>query len=340
MAGRVEIIDAAMSAAVPALAAPELPAQSPGLRDAMRYSLLGGGKRIRGAMCLAACELLGGSAEWALPTAAAIEMVNASSLIHDDLPALDNDDVRRGRPTCHKVFGDAAAILAGDALLVDAFLTIVRGTPPSVPAPRVTRAVAELAAAAGSNGLQQGQAVDMACEGPGAAPAALEGLRYIHAHKTGAMVVAAVLCGAHLAGGSAGDVARLRSYAQCIGLVYQIMDDVFDATASASELGKTPGKDAVVGKATYVSFIGVDASIALADQLTARAKAALSRYPAACAAPLLALADYVRRVGTKSPLRGAGAEVNGFVHYPHAAAAAGAEAAAEAEGADEVPRCR
>lgn len=262
------------------------------IHEAMRYSLLAGGKRIRPMLCLAACEMVGGDPAAAMPTACALEMIHTMSLIHDDLPSMDNDDFRRGKPTCHKVYGEEIAILAGDALLARSFEYIARATRGVAPE-RVLRVVADVGKAVGSEGLVAGQVVDIQMEGNGGVGAGIETLQFIHAHKTGALLEAAVVSGAVLGGASERDVERLGRYAQAIGLAFQVVDDILDCTATSEELGKTAGKDQAVNKATYPSLLGLEESRKIADRLNAAAKAELEPYPPHLAAPLLALADYI-----------------------------------------------
>jgi geranylgeranyl diphosphate synthase type II len=262
------------------------------IHEAMRYSLLAGGKRIRPMLCLAACKLVGGDPAVALPTACALEMIHTMSLIHDDLPSMDNDDFRRGKPTCHKVYGEEIAILAGDALLSRSFEYIARATR-GAPAERVLRVIADVGKAVGSEGLVAGQVVDIQMEGAGGAGAGLQTLQFIHAHKTGALLEAAVVAGAVLGGADEAAVARLGRYAQDIGLAFQVVDDVLDVTATSEQLGKTAGKDLATNKATYPSLLGLDESRAIVDRLTASAKAELANFDPVRAAPLVALADYI-----------------------------------------------
>jgi geranylgeranyl diphosphate synthase type II len=276
-----------VEAALDAALAPERPEA---LREAMRYSLLAGGKRLRPILCLAACELAGGDSERALPTAVALEMIHTMSLIHDDLPAMDNDDLRRGRPTSHKVYGEANAILAGDALLTRAFEMVALRSP-GVPADRLLAVVGELALAAGAPGLVGGQVVDLECEGKAVD---LDTLEYIHLHKTGALLRACVLSGALIAGASEQLLAALRVYARGIGLAFQIIDDILDVTASSEVLGKTAGKDLTADKTTYPKLLGLEESRRRAEALVAEARDALAPWRES-AAPLLALADYVAR---------------------------------------------
>jgi geranylgeranyl diphosphate synthase type II len=237
------------------------------IHRAMRYSLLAGGKRLRPALVLAAGEALGAPSSSLVHAACAVEMIHTYSLIHDDLPAMDDDDLRRGRPTSHKVFGEAVAILAGDALLTRAFQVLA--SPQAAPdAERRLRLVQELSAAAGTvDALIGGQVVDMESEGR---PVDAETLAYIHRAKTGALLRACVVAGGIVAGASEGELARLRGYGEKIGLAFQVADDILDVTSTAEQLGKTPGKDAAAKKATYPALYGIEASKekarALADE--------------------------------------------------------------------------
>ncbi|MFN9643746.1 MAG: geranylgeranyl diphosphate synthase CrtE [Cyanobacteriota bacterium] len=258
------------------------------LREAMRYSLLAGGKRLRPILCLAACELAGGSTELALPAAVALEMVHTMSLIHDDLPAMDNDDLRRGRPTSHKMFGEAMAILAGDALLTRAFEMVALRSP-GVSSERLLAVVGELSLASGAPGLVGGQVVDLESEGK---DVDLTTLEYIHLHKTGALLRACVVCGALVGGASEDLLAALRVYARGIGLAFQIIDDILDVTASSEVLGKTAGKDLTADKTTYPKLLGLKESRQRAEALVNEAKGALAPWSSR-AQPLLALADYI-----------------------------------------------
>ena len=257
--------------------------------EAMRYSLLAGGKRLRPILCLAGCEIAGGTSQMAMPTACAVEMIHTMSLIHDDLPAMDNDDYRRGKLTCHKVYGEDIAILAGDGLLSYAFELIATKTE-NVPPHQVLQTIAHLARASGAPGLVGGQVLDL--ESEGLKDVSLETLNYIHAHKTGALLESCVVCGAILAGASAADLQRLSRFAKNIGLAFQIIDDILDITATAEELGKTAGKDVQAGKVTYPSLWGIEESKRQAKQLVADAQAQLAVFGNK-AQPLLAIADYI-----------------------------------------------
>jgi geranylgeranyl diphosphate synthase, type II len=275
-------VEAALDRALP-LAYPEK------IYEAMRYSLLAGGKRLRPILTIASCELLGGTIDMAMATACAMEMVHTMSLIHDDLPAMDNDDYRRGKPTSHKVYGEDIAILAGDGLLAYAFEHMARASS-GVPIERVLQAVIHLTRAAGAGGLVGGQVVDLECEGK--SDVTLETLAYIHAHKTGALLESSVVCGGIVAGGSAEDLECLSRYAQNIGLAFQIIDDILDITATSAELGKSAGKDLQAQKATYPKLLGIEESQRRATELVRSAKTSLDVYGDR-ARPLQALADYI-----------------------------------------------
>lgn len=257
--------------------------------EAMRYSLFAGGKRLRPVLCLATCDLLGGTTEMAMPTACALEMIHTMSLIHDDLPAMDNDDYRRGKLTNHKVFGEAVAILAGDGLLAYAFEHIVEQTQ-NVPSDRLIKVIARLGRAVGAAGLVGGQVVDLECEGK--KDVTLDTLNFIHTHKTAALLEASVVSGGILAGGSESDIQRLSRYAQAIGLAFQIVDDLLDITSTQEELGKSIGKDMNVEKATYPRLLGMEESRLQAEQLVESAKAEVVGFGEA-AFPLMAIADYI-----------------------------------------------
>lgn len=279
---RQALVEAALDQSLP-IKAPET------IYEAMRYSLLAGGKRLRPILCLASCELVGGTVDMAMPTACALEMVHTMSLIHDDLPAMDNDDYRRGKLTNHKVYGDDIAILAGDGLLVYAFEVVATQTQ-NVPAPRVLKAIAQLAYAFGADGVVGGQVVDLQCEGK--TDTSVETLHFIHTHKTGALLEACVVCGAILGGASDEDVQRLSRYAQKIGLAFQIIDDILDITKTQEELGKTAGKDLQAQKATYPSIWGLEESTRQAQELIEQAKAELASFGNK-ALPLVSLADFI-----------------------------------------------
>jgi geranylgeranyl diphosphate synthase type II len=223
------------------------------LGEAARYSLEAGGKRVRPVLCLLACEAVGGTAKRALPGALALEFVHTYSLIHDDLPAMDDDDLRRGRPTNHKVFGEGHAILAGDALLTEAFGVLAAADLDPV---RRAEALVLLAEAAGWRGMAGGQALDL--EGEKIASYDLDHLRLIHRLKTGALLRASLEIGAVLGGAAPAQRAALRAYGEAIGLAFQIQDDILDTTATDADLGKRAGKDAGRGKITYPSLLGLE----------------------------------------------------------------------------------
>jgi len=268
---------AALRAATEAALEAALPPETawPGtIHRAVRYSLFAGGKRIRPLLVLAAGEAVGGAREDLLPLACAVEMIHTYSLIHDDLPAMDDDDLRRGKPTSHKVFGEAIAILAGDALLTRAFhllATVPSGVDDAL-ARRRLAATAVLAEACGTGGLIGGQVMDLESEGRAIDTAALERL---HRAKTGALLTACVRGGAILGSARPNELEALSRYADAVGLAFQVVDDVLDATESAERLGKTAGKDAAAHKATYVSLHGIERARELASGLLRDALAAL-----------------------------------------------------------------
>lgn len=225
--------------------------------ESMRYSVLSGGKRIRPVLALEACRTLSGGYEQAIATACAIEMLHCQSLIHDDLPCMDNDDYRRGKLTNHKVFGESTAVLAGDALLSFAPQMILQKTPKSVRPETLLRVLEEFLVFAGAEKLIGGQVVDIASEGK---QIDKETLHYIHENKTAALFKLSLRAGAILGGADEEKLQAMTDYAERIGHAFQIMDDILDVTATIEEIGKTPGKDAEEGKVTYVSFYGLDES--------------------------------------------------------------------------------
>ena len=256
------------------------------LYASMRYSTLAGGKRIRPYLVLAACEMFGGSVKDAIYFASAIEMVHTYSLIHDDLPSMDNDDLRRGKPTNHKVYGEATATLAGDALLTGAFEILCAA---DLPAEAKISAVRVLSEAAGGDGMVGGQIMDLAAE-EGEIP--FETLIKTHSLKTGAMITASVRLGLIAAGVSDPEaIQALCTYARHIGLAFQIVDDMLDVVGDESELGKPIGSDAEEGKTTFMSFFTPDEAKAYAERLTESAKDAIRSYEKS--EPLCALADYL-----------------------------------------------
>jgi len=226
------------------------------LHRAMRYSTFAGGKRIRPVLLLAACEAVGGDRCKGVAAAAAMEMIHTYSLVHDDLPAMDNDDFRRGNPTNHKVFGEAVAILAGDALLTQAFILLSRPEMAAVvPSATLLKVIQEFASCAGSRGMVGGQVVDMESEGKHDID--LPTVQYIHTHKTGALIKASVKVGALLGGASSNQLDALVRYGEAIGLAFQIADDILDIEGTTDELGKDAGSDQARGKATYPSVVGI-----------------------------------------------------------------------------------
>ena len=239
----------------------------PRLVEAVSYSLFAGGKRLRPALALGACEMVCGTDDPALPVACALEMVHTYSLIHDDLPAMDDDDLRRGRPTSHKVFGEATAILAGDALLTMAFEAAARTGSAVI--------VTELARAAGVAGMVGGQQMDMDAEGRDVTLAELRG---IHACKTGALIRSAARCGALAGGADAAQLDALSAYGDSLGLAFQIADDLLDVTGDAEKLGKATGADAAHVKATYPSLLGLEEAQRLARQTIENALDALAPF--------------------------------------------------------------
>ncbi len=257
------------------------------IHKAMRYSVFAGGKRMRPALCLAAAEACGGRLADALPLACAVECIHTYSLIHDDLPAMDDDDLRRGKPTNHKVFGEGIAILAGDALLTEAFAMAgrCRGWP-RYPHREI---VLELAGAAGSRQLIAGQVADL--EGEGKRISAGQ-LRYIHERKTSALLRCAVRLGGMSGNCSAAQLEALSDFGYHVGLAFQIIDDILDVTQSSEQLGKTAGKDEAAEKATYPSIVGLERSREIAAQLTGRAFRALEKFKGKAPA-LAALAEYL-----------------------------------------------
>mmetsp|Transcript_26521 Transcript_26521/g.51840 ORF Transcript_26521/g.51840 Transcript_26521/m.51840 type:complete len:375 (+) Transcript_26521:31-1155(+) len=258
--------------------------------DAMRYSLLAGGKRVRPALCIAACEMLGGTEEMCMPSAVALEMIHTMSLIHDDLPAMDNDDLRRGMPTSHVKYGEDIAILAGDALLSESFAHVAKNTPKSVAPERIVEVIRILGDSVGPVGLAGGQVMDLECEAK--KDVTTEELQWIHRHKTGALLIAAVASGAVLAGATQAEVDACIEYAEKIGLAFQVADDILDATQTSEVLGKTAGKDEAVDKTTYVKLLGLEGAKAEAQKLRDEAVAALEPFGEK-AGPLKALADFI-----------------------------------------------
>jgi geranylgeranyl diphosphate synthase type II len=257
------------------------------IHKAMRYSLFAGGKRLRPILCLAAAEACGGKATAALPQACAMECIHTYSLIHDDLPSMDNDDLRRGRPTCHKVFGDGIAILAGDALLTIAFEIATKAKP--VSRYDLRDVLAEIAVAAGSRKLIAGQVADLEAEGCKLNRAQV---RSIHENKTAALLTASVRLGAMAANATTKQLAAITAFGRALGLAFQVIDDILDVTQTSEKLGKSAGKDLAAQKATYPAVIGLEKSRTEARRLTRQAHDALDSL-GATARMLRMLADYL-----------------------------------------------
>lgn len=243
------------------------------IHKAMRYSLFAGGKRLRPILCLAAAEACGGKTKAALPPACAVECIHTYSLIHDDLPSMDNDDLRRGRPTCHKVFGDAIAILAGDALLTIAFEIATQTAP--VSRYKLRDVFHEITGAAGSRKLIAGQVADLEAEGQRITRTQL---RSIHENKTAALLTTSIRLGAMAANATAKQLAAVTAFGRALGLAFQVIDDILDVTQTSDKLGKSAGKDVAAKKATYPAVIGLEKSRAEANRLTSRADAALANF--------------------------------------------------------------
>jgi len=262
----------------------------PELHHAVHYSLFAGGKRLRPTLTIAAAEAVGARAEAVLPVACAFECIHTYSLVHDDLPAMDDDDLRRGRPTCHKVFGPAMAILAGDALLTEAFALLSNPAHVGHLDPRLLRTVIhEIALAAGSQGMVGGQAVDILSEGK---VIELSLLQYIHTHKTGALILCALRAGAHLGGATAVQLDAITRYGKAVGLAFQIADDILDIEGEEAMRGKKIGGDASRGKATYPALVGLDAAKREAQRLLTEALDALASLTHQ-ADPLRAIARFI-----------------------------------------------
>jgi len=259
------------------------------LHRAMRYSVLAPGKRLRPTLVIAGAEAVGGAAETVLDTACALELIHAYSLIHDDLPAMDDDDYRRGRLTNHKVFGEAMAILAGDALLTLAFRLVADNASRTADPRTVARVVADVADAAGTDGMVGGQVIDIESEGK---DVGLDTLEYIHRHKTAALIRVSLTAGATLSGGTPAQIDAVRRAGESLGLAFQIVDDILDVEGSLAELGKTAGSDVRKKKATYPALHGLDASKRKARGLIDETKRLLEPLGPS-AEPIRALADFV-----------------------------------------------
>ena len=241
------------------------------IHKAMRYSLFAGGKRLRPILCLAAAEACGGKIDRAMPLACAMECIHTYSLVHDDLPSMDNDDFRRGRPTCHKVFGDGIAVLTGDALLTIAFEIVSRAKPTT--RYKASTLLKEVAVAAGSEKLIAGQVADLEAEGK---KTTRDELLYIHQNKTAAILTTTVRLGAMSANAHVQKLAAITNFGRALGLAFQVIDDILDVTQTSEKLGKSAGKDIAAQKATYPAVIGLEASRAEAGRLTRQAHSVLS----------------------------------------------------------------
>ncbi len=283
---KIALVDAALDQYLPA--EQERP-QS--LHKAMRYSIFAGGKRVRPVLLLAACEAVGGAIARAMPAACAMEMIHTYSLIHDDLPAMDDDDFRRGRPTNHKVFGEAIAILAGDGLLTEAFKLMANPAfAAGVDAGARMAVISEIATCAGSYGMVGGQVVDMESEGQPEMD--LPTVQYIHTHKTGALIKASVVAGALLGSADEKQLAAIRRYGEAAGLAFQIADDILDIEGTTEEIGKDAGSDEARGKATYPAVMGLAAAKQEAAAMMDEALNALASFGAE-AEPLREIARYI-----------------------------------------------
>ncbi|WP_274651744.1 polyprenyl synthetase family protein [Paenibacillus humicola] len=263
------------------------------LRDAMTYSLDAGGKRLRPVLVLTAAEAVNGDGQLrqaAMPVACAVELIHTYSLIHDDLPAMDNDDYRRGKPTNHKVFGDAMAILAGDALLTHAFYAVGEAAERGVPAQTLLSITTDLSKLAGASGMVGGQAADVLGE---QGVTSLAELEYIHLRKTSDLIVFAVTAGARIGGASAAQLRQLEQFAQKIGLAFQVQDDILDVTGDEAKLGKPKNSDIDGHKVTYPYLLGLDKSRELVNRLTDEAKSALMQADLAMPERLLSIADFL-----------------------------------------------
>ena len=281
---------------------PASPACPPRVGEAMRYSVFAGGKRLRPMLALAAAESvamangrdLSAARAAALPTACALELIHTYSLVHDDLPAMDDDTLRRGRPTNHVVFGEGLAILAGDGLLTEAFALMSREPRDPGAAPRKLRAICVVAEAAGACGMVGGQAVDLEAAGTGASFDG-DGLRAMHARKTGALIRASAAAGAVMAGASDAQIEAIERFASELGLAFQIVDDILDVEAASADLGKTAGKDAAAGKPTYPALYGLEESRRMAAECVDRALAALETQSGLRDGHLPGIAQWVTR---------------------------------------------
>ncbi|XP_051141500.1 geranylgeranyl pyrophosphate synthase, chloroplastic-like [Andrographis paniculata] len=260
------------------------------IHESMRYSLFAGGKRVAPILCIASCELFGGQESAAMPAACALEMIHTMSLMHDDLPSIDNDPLRRGKAANHIVFGEHVTVLAGYALLALAFEHIATATQ-GVALDCILCAVGELAKSAGVEGVVAGQAADICSEG--LPEVGMEHLEFIHVHKRAALLEASAVVGAVFGGGDEGEIEQLRKFARGIGLLYQVVDDILDVTKSSEQLGKTAGKDLTADKTTYPKLMGIEKSREFAEELRRGALEQLERFDTVKKAPLVALVNYI-----------------------------------------------
>jgi geranylgeranyl diphosphate synthase type II len=274
-------VDAALGRLLPAESAPP-----PTIHKAMRYSIFAGGKRIRPVLCLAACEAVGGKSAAAMPLACAVECIHTYSLIHDDLPSMDDDDLRRGKPTNHKVFGEGIAVLAGDALLTEAFALVARSKPPKRYPVQIL--VSDLALAAGSLRLIAGQVQDLENE---ERRASLEEVKTTHLNKTAALITTSIRLGAMAGNASPSELKRLTRYGQDLGLAFQVIDDILDATSTKEVMGKSVRADQKNNKSTFPTVLGLDKSREYAADLIADAHKQLKPFGPR-ATPLAAIADF------------------------------------------------
>ena len=284
MKERTRAVDEALERSLPPETAPPET-----VHRAMRYSVFAGGKRLRPVLVIAGAEAVGGAMDDVMPTACAMELIHTYSLVHDDLPAMDDDDFRRGRPTSHKVFGDAMAILAGDGLLTLAFRLLAENLRPGMDGRVLRDVLVEVAEAAGTGGMVGGQVADLEAEGRQVTPEALD---YIHLHKTAALIRASIRSGAALCGATPAQLQALAVAGTSLGLAFQIVDDILDVTGTTEQLGKTAGKDQAQQKATYPAIHGLAASRARAEALMAEALGALQPFGPP-AEPLRALGRFI-----------------------------------------------
>jgi len=284
MKERTRAVDEALERSLPPETAPPET-----VHKAMRYSVFAGGKRLRPVLVIAGAEAVGGAMDDVMPTACAMELIHTYSLVHDDLPAMDDDDFRRGRPTSHKVFGDAMAILAGDGLLTLAFRLLAENLRPGMDGRVLRDVLVEVAEAAGTGGMVGGQVADLEAEGRQVTPEALD---YIHLHKTAALIRASIRSGAALCGATPAQLQALAVAGTSLGLAFQIVDDILDVTGTTEQLGKTAGKDQAQQKATYPAIHGLAASRARAEALMAEALGALQPFGPP-AEPLRALGRFI-----------------------------------------------